>query len=579
MLRALFATALALSLFAVAALAARGVSTAPYVPDPVEFALDARVPPARVAGAQGFVAEPLRTPKRFNLAGLSWSGRAEPAVALRARRDGGPWSRWTPASSGGHHAPEAGGGERSKRRTSDPVWVGEADWVQYRLSRRVPGLRLHFVNTTGTATAADRALTRLRTLARAAVVRVSSAWAATPGRPRIRPRSEWGAAKCPTRGVDYGSVRAAVVHHTVTANAYSRAQAPAAILAVCRFHRNTNGWNDIGYNFVVDRFGRIWEGRAGGTDEAVAGAHAQGYNSQTTGIANLGNYSERPQSEAAIAAMARLIRWKLAAHGIPYNGRTTLRSAGGPSARYPAGDRRSFSRVSGHRDTGVTACPGTHLYRQLPELRERVGEKLPTGAPVRVEAPLPELVTYSAEGVGFGGRIADSADAPVEGAALELQQLVRTGWETLATATSASDGTFGASAVLTTATPLRWKFAGEAAYRPHRGDGVVVAVAPAISLTGSDEAIAPGESVDLTGSIAPPKRRNVNLVVERREGTAWRRAGGQRLTPKQGQIARSWTFEDAGDYRLSVRFAGDALNAAAVSPYVEVQVREQVLPF
>ena len=71
---------------------------------------------------------------------------------------------------------------------------------------------------------------------------------------------------------------------------------PAAILAVCRFHRNTNGWNDIGYNFVVDRFGRIWEARDGGIDEAVMGSHAQGYNAQTTGIANLGTFTSVPQS-------------------------------------------------------------------------------------------------------------------------------------------------------------------------------------------------------------------------------------------------------------------------------------------
>ncbi len=110
------------------------------------------------------------------------------------------------------------------------------------------------------------------------------------------------------------------MHHTVTANEYSRAHVPAAILAVCRFHRNTNGWNDIGYNFVVDRFGQIWEARAGGIDEAVMGSHAQGYNSQTTGIANLGTFTSVPQSDAAISAMARLIRWKLGNHGVRTGG-------------------------------------------------------------------------------------------------------------------------------------------------------------------------------------------------------------------------------------------------------------------
>ena len=251
MLRLLSATAVALTLGAVLALAAPGLSPRPYVPTAVEFDLTAPAAPAGAAANRGVVSSPLRTPKRFNLVGLSWRGEVDPAIALRARVDGGDWTRWTPTGADGHRG--------RGRSTSAPVWVGEADWVQYRMSRGVPRLRLHFVNTTGTATAGDRTLTRLRSFAHTAVAqiaRVAPAWGATT-QPRIRPRSDWGASQCPTRGVSYGRVRAAVVHHTVTANAYSRAQVPAAILAVCRFHRNTNGWSDIGYNFVVDRFGRI----------------------------------------------------------------------------------------------------------------------------------------------------------------------------------------------------------------------------------------------------------------------------------------------------------------------------------
>src|SRR5688572_5427165 len=129
MLRLVVATAVALALGATLALAAPGLSTRPYVPEVVEFDLAAPPAPAGIAASSGFVSPELRAEKRFNLVGLSWKGDGRPRVALRARKDGGAWSRWTPVGEDG---------VRNRRRsTSSPVWVGEADWVQYRMSRRV----------------------------------------------------------------------------------------------------------------------------------------------------------------------------------------------------------------------------------------------------------------------------------------------------------------------------------------------------------------------------------------------------------------------------------------------------------
>jgi hypothetical protein len=569
MLRVLLATAVALTLGAVVALAAPGLSARPYFPEAVEFELSAPPKPPAVAATHGFVSPEIRTAKRFNLVGLSWHGTRDPAIAVRARRDGDAWTPWTPAGEDGRHA--------RSLSTSAPVWVGEADWVQYRMSRSVPDLRLHFVNTTGTATAKDRALTRLRRLAHSAVITAAPAWGAAR-RPRIRPRSEWGAEQCPTRGVTYGRVRAAIVHHTVTANEYTRAQVPAAILAICRFHRNTNGWNDIGYNFLVDRFGQIWEARAGGVDEAVMGAHAQGYNAQTTGIANLGDFTSVPQSDAAIAAVARLIAWKLGNHGAPTYGTTTLRSAGGPSARYPAGDVRRFRRILGHRDTGRTACPGEQLYFQMRELRERVGERRPTGTRVKMTAPLPELVTYSPDGLTFTGQLRDRDGLAVAGVPVELQRLGRAGWKTIDEGTTDSEGDFAAAATLSRYTIARWKFAGDPTYRPYRGDGVGIQVSPLITLDASTSTTAPGEPVDLSGTIAPAKASGLTLVVERDEDGRWHRVARKKLRARRGAFRASRGFRQAGRYRLSVRFAGDALNARGVSPYVELSVEEPIVP-
>ena len=241
------------------------------------------------------------------------------------------------------------------------------------------------MNVQGTATAADRARTAVRQeRERRAWLSLAGA-GADRGGPRRRARSRrssrarTGARRqCPPRSApDYGEVRAAFVHHTVNANDYTREEAPDVVLAICRYHRNSNGWNDIGYNFLVDRFGTIYEGRAGGIDQPVVGAQAQGYNAQSTGIANLGTFTSAEQTPEALHAMAALIRWKLPLHGAPTAGTTTLTSAGGSTNRFPAGRAVRLQRVIGHRDTGATACPGDALYAQLPELRRLVGDVRP----------------------------------------------------------------------------------------------------------------------------------------------------------------------------------------------------------
>src|SRR5687767_5330926 len=133
---------LALLLVAVLAItAAPALSVRPYVPAPVDFEMAAPARTATVAAAGRVVSPVLRAPKRFNLAGLRWRGHRHVDVALRARREGGRWSRWTPVGSHGEDG-------------SDPAWFGDADYIQYRLSRRVPGVRIHFVNALGTSTAA-----------------------------------------------------------------------------------------------------------------------------------------------------------------------------------------------------------------------------------------------------------------------------------------------------------------------------------------------------------------------------------------------------------------------------------------
>jgi hypothetical protein len=279
----------------------------------------------------------LRAPDRFDLAGLQGEMRE---AELRGRVDGGAWTAWTETANG------------------DPVWFGGMDELQIRTDGWRPSGRVHYVSVTeGSVPAAARG--------------------AGADMPRIISRRQWGANQnhggCPPRqAADYGKVKAAVVHHTVSAVDYSESEAPGLVLGICRFHRNSNGWNDIGYNALVDRFGNIYAGRDGGLSRAVIGAQAQGVNAQTTGVAVLGTHTSLPISKSAMGGLTRWLAWKLPQHGSDATGKVRMTSAGGETARYPAGTKFRTLRIIGHRVTNFTSCPGNALADQLPKLRKKV---------------------------------------------------------------------------------------------------------------------------------------------------------------------------------------------------------------
>jgi uncharacterized protein with LGFP repeats len=176
-----------------------------------------------------------------------------------------------------------------------------------------------------------------------------------------------------------GRVKAGVIHHTVSTNTYTQVEAPGIVLAICRYHRNVNGWNDIGYNALVDRFGNLYEGRAGGLGRAIVGAQAEGVNSQTTGIASIGDNREFRASPKERKSIADYLAWKFGIAGIPAEGRTTLTSAGGATQRTPAGERVRVPRIFSHNFTNVTACAGAALIAQVPQIRRAVARKLAKG--------------------------------------------------------------------------------------------------------------------------------------------------------------------------------------------------------
>ena len=561
-----------------AVIVAPALSLERWRPAPVDFELAAphdAVLGTRLSANSGVVSKPLRAPKRFNLVGLRWRGSREPGVALRARVEGGDWTRWTPAASHAEHSPDPGTGEAAGFGTSDPVWVGEADWVQYRMTRRVPGLRLHFVNVKGTATAADRFRTALRGTVNAGVVAlggIARANAAEP-QPAIVPREDWGAEDCPPRAApDLGEVKAAFVHHTVTANGYTPEEAPQVVLGICRFHRNSNGWNDIGYNFLVDTYGTLYEGRAGGVDQPVIGAQAQGYNAQSTGIANLGTHSSVSQTPEALDAIARLIRWKLPLHGTATRGSVVLTSSGGSSNRYPAGTQVRVPKIAGHRDTGSTECPGDALYDQLPELRRLVGD-VPAAADgtTTTLGITPSRVDYGGE-VLVSGRVLGAAGEPLSGAPVTVQRRGGGRWVEAATATTGPDGSFAATFHPGLNTTVRARYPGDGVLRASNSVQRIVGVRPLLKVERPARRGRVGRAVEVAGTVAPRKRTLYLLVQYRRNGR-WGRPGVRAVRARQGRFETFFLPGRSGRWRFYVVAKADAATLRGASDRYELVVR------
>jgi hypothetical protein len=329
-----------------------------------------------LAGERTLAAAP--APSRFNLVGLHWRGPG--SVQFRTHATAGRWSPWQDAAPESEDRPDLGTAERGRAggwRLGNPWWVGRSDRIAYRLRGSVSRLRAWFVWSPDSGVPARR-------LQRA-------------GAPAIVPRKGWNAdEKIRRAGPSYAStLRLALVHHTAGANGYTAAQAPAIVKAIQLYHVKGNGWNDIGYNFLVDRFGTVYEGRYGGIEKNVVGAHAEGFNTGSVGVAVLGEYSSLAVTANARTSLAQLLAWRLdLAHVDPASTQSFI---SGGNARFPAGLPVFLRTVSGHRDTGFTDCPGTALYNLLTSIG---GEVARTGLP-KLYAPLvtgtvPGLVRFRA---------------------------------------------------------------------------------------------------------------------------------------------------------------------------------------
>ncbi len=289
---------------------------------------------------------------QFTMIGISTEHVIDAPIAVRVSEDG-RWGEWFDVTVDDTDGPDPETAEgRATRPASDGVWVGAAD-----------GYEVKVPDAAGTAQ-----VLLVRDEIRSASVDDVTVDAGASVGPAINPRSAWGA-RAAKNAPSYGSeMKLAIVHHSATSNDYTSAQVPSILRSIQAYHMDGRGWSDIAYNLVVDKFGTIWEGRGGGVDRLVIGAHAMGFNTNTVGVMMLGEYSSAQPTAAAIDAMGRVIGWKSFVHGVD-PASTGVPFTSGGSGTWPAGTTGSFPRIVGHRDVGSTACPGSNLYRLMNNIR------------------------------------------------------------------------------------------------------------------------------------------------------------------------------------------------------------------
>ncbi len=293
-------------------------------------------------------------------------------VVVRVREASG-WGAWT-ALDLDDHAPDPGSAEAVTARVgTDPLVTSGATGVQVRIdttSGTVPtGTTVDLLDSPQVAADANLVATRPR----ASLNNLGGA-----PMPPIILRSGWGANES-MRGhaPEYSStIKVGFVHHTASTSNYSQSQAAAQMRSLYAWYTQGLHYSDLAYNFLVDRFGRLYEGRAGGLDRPVVGGHTAGFNQNTFAISAIGNFDtfnpSASDASAITSSISALLAWKLGLYHRDPMGTTTLVSnSGAGTSKYKPGQTARTNVIEGHGEIGSTACPGRYLRQYLPQIRQQ----------------------------------------------------------------------------------------------------------------------------------------------------------------------------------------------------------------
>lgn len=300
--------------------------------------------------------------REFTLFGLTWKGDRDIVAYVRAQRADGTWTEW-------FEMDPLDAAPGTDTFGTEPIFVEPTKRVQVSTGN-VDLLENGRKDSTAPNTATDIQAVFIdggTGTVNGNIKPVVDSY--TYGMPKVITRAQWGAGKN-SNPTYTAPVTAATVHHTAGSNNYTEAQAPGIVRGIWNYHTYTLGWGDVGYNAMVDKYGNIYEGRYGGLDRAVQGAHVGGFNQNTWGVSVLGNYQTAVPTQASLQALGDIIGWKAAVSGFdPMGSSYHYADFDFKGSKYRAGQGGMFPNINAHRDFHYNECPGQNLYNQMGTVR------------------------------------------------------------------------------------------------------------------------------------------------------------------------------------------------------------------
>ena len=335
-------------------------ATAGRAPAPSSETPSAPATGAPTAADGTTVLEDIRTDEAgsFSMVGVTWTALSGEDLGVHVRTlTASGWSEWYDVT------PDE---EESEQRATGVIYVEDSTAVEVQATSRpggtAEGMRAVLIDSPARGSDPTTATTAAAVNGPATAARPLAANGSVP-QPTMITRSRWGAIAQDGCEANSDTIRAVAVHHTAGSNDYSAGQSASIVRGIQYYHEVTLGWCDIGYNFLVDKYGQVFEGKGGGATFPVHGAHATTWNWETVGISLMMNSNTAQPSGPMLTSLEDVIAWKIANNYLNPLGTVTL---GG----------RTINVIFRHGDVMSTECPGTNVTNRMAGIRNAVAARV-----------------------------------------------------------------------------------------------------------------------------------------------------------------------------------------------------------